>query len=224
MRLQHRQFVSRRRISHAHLYQKAIQLRFGQRIRAFKLHRVLRRDDSETLTEIVTCAINRDLPFLHRFQQRRLRLGRRTIDLVRQQHIGEQWSGAEFKAPVATAQHRCAGDVSRHQIGRELYATKAHSAGAGGDADEQRFRDAGHAFEQHMSAGQQRRQQFVDGEILPDNAASDCGAQRGDGVGRRERQIRRRHVRNESRSWSEALGINVRCCGTQRRKVSGCRR
>jgi hypothetical protein len=48
---------------------------------------------------------DRHLPLLHRLQQRRLRLGRRAVDLVGQQHVGEDrpLHEAELARPVSVS-------------------------------------------------------------------------------------------------------------------------
>ena len=72
-----------------------IELRFGQRIGAFLLDRVLRRQDEERLRQSMQLSAGGDLVFLHRFQQRRLRLGRRAVDFVGQDHVREDRAADE---------------------------------------------------------------------------------------------------------------------------------
>ena len=81
-------FVARR-IADAQLEHEAVDLRFGQRIRALLLDRVLRREHEERLLELERRAADRDLLLLHRLEQRRLHLGRRAIDLVGENDVGE---------------------------------------------------------------------------------------------------------------------------------------
>ena len=80
---------------------EAIELRFGQRIGAFELDRVLRREHVERLFELVGAALDGDAVFLHRLEQRRLRLRRRAVDLVGQHDVGEDRPGREHhRAPA----------------------------------------------------------------------------------------------------------------------------
>jgi len=67
--------------------QESIELRLGQRIRAFLLDRVLRRHDHEQVFEPVTAVTDRDLALFHRFEQRRLHFGRRAVDLVGENQV-----------------------------------------------------------------------------------------------------------------------------------------
>ena len=62
--------------------------------KAFEFDRVLRREDVERFVELIRPALNRDAVLLHRFEERRLRLRRRAVNLIRQQHVREDWAFA----------------------------------------------------------------------------------------------------------------------------------
>ena len=66
-----------------------VELRFGQRIGAFLLDRVLRGDREERIGQVVGRLADRHFALLHRLQQRGLRLRRRAVDFVGQQDVGE---------------------------------------------------------------------------------------------------------------------------------------
>jgi hypothetical protein len=74
---------------------------FGQGIGAFKLDRVLRREDVERFVELIGPAPNRDAVFLHRLEQRRLRLRRRAVAFVRQHDVAEDRAGREHHLAAA---------------------------------------------------------------------------------------------------------------------------
>src|SRR5258708_32372271 len=74
---------------------ETVELSLRQWKSAGELHRVLRRQDHEGRVQWVGDAVESDLPLLHRLQQRRLGLGGGTVDLVSQQHVGEDRSGPE---------------------------------------------------------------------------------------------------------------------------------
>ena len=61
------------RIIDVDLHQEAVELRLGQRIGAFLLQRVLRRQHMERRRQVVARARDRHVMLLHRLQQRRLR-------------------------------------------------------------------------------------------------------------------------------------------------------
>ena len=127
---QHVHFVVMARIADAQQHAEAIQLRLGQRIDAFLLHRVLRRQHPERIGQRIRGVGDGDLPLLHRLEQRALRLGRGAVDLVGQQDVGEDRSllGAEL-AGLRVVDAR-ADDVGRQQVGRELDAMELGRDGA----------------------------------------------------------------------------------------------
>ncbi len=97
------QLVVAGQVIEQHVEQEAVELRFRQRIRALELDRVLRREHEERPLDRVVMTAHRDREFLHRLEQRGLRLRRRAVDLVREQHVREQRARHERPA--------CAGPV-----------------------------------------------------------------------------------------------------------------
>ena len=106
--------------------EEAIELGFGQRVSAFEFDGVLRGEHEERLGQTVARAAHGAGMLLHGFEQCGLRLGRRAIDLIGEQDVGED--GALDEGPGAAAAGGIffddvgAGDVGRHQVGRELDA------------------------------------------------------------------------------------------------------
>ena len=62
-----------------------------------------------------------------------------------------------------------AGDVGRHQVGRELDAAERQAQAAGQRADHQRLGQPRHAFQQAMAAAEERDQQLLDHLVLADD-------------------------------------------------------
>ena len=60
-------------------------------------------------------------------------------------------------------------DVGRHQVGRELDPSELEIKGAGERLHHQGLRDAGHPFEDHVSAHEQRHEEAGDHEVLTDH-------------------------------------------------------
>lgn len=118
-------------------------------------------------------AADGDLPFLHRFEQCGLCLWRGAVDLVGEQHVGEDWSRQETQLAGARQlvllDNLSAGDVGRHQIRRELDAVERQAERVGQGPNHQRLREAGYAHQQAMSAAEHRDQQFFDDSVLPDD-------------------------------------------------------
>ena len=123
----------------------------------------------------------RDGALLHRFEHGRLRLGRGPVDFVGQADLGEDRAALELEEPLAVGRlhhHVGAQDVGRHQVGRELDAGEIQVEGFGQGADQERFAQSRHAFQQAMAAGEQARQHAVDDLVMADNDAADLFADR----------------------------------------------
>ena len=93
--------------------------------------------------------------------------------------------GRKLNVPGVVEQAH-AGDVRRHQVGRELDAAELEAERQAEGPDQQRLRGAGHAFEQHVPAGEERRHRLADGGRLPQHDAFERLDEpaRGRGVGR----------------------------------------
>ena len=143
----------------------------GQRIGAFELDRVLRGQHEERPLELVGAAGGRDVVLLHRLEQRRLRLGRRAVDLVGQDDLREDRARDEPQAAqaVALVEDLGAGDVRRHQVRRELDALEGQVEDLGQRLDQQRLGQTRHAGDQAVPAGEERHQHLVDHLVLPDD-------------------------------------------------------
>ena len=114
---------------------------------------------------------------LHRLEQRRLRLRRRAVDLVGQDDLREDRPLHEAQPADALllVEDLGAGDVRRHQVGRELDALEVEIEDVGERLDQQRLRQAGHAGDQAVAAGEQRDQHLLDDLVLPDDDLAELG-------------------------------------------------
>ena len=136
--------------------------------------------------ERVRRAAHRHRVLLHRFEQRGLRLRRRAVDFVREQHVREDRTGHERPAAMAGRDVLLddvgAGDVGRHQVRRELDALERQAERVRERAHQQRLRRARHAGDQAMSADQQRQQQMIDDVVLADDDLAHLRADRAAGA------------------------------------------
>ena len=73
----------------ADLEHEPVELGFGEWIGALLLDGVLGGEDKERLGEWMPDAAHGDMVFLHRFEERGLRLGRRAVDLIGQDDVGK---------------------------------------------------------------------------------------------------------------------------------------
>ena len=149
-------------ISDAQAHQEAVELRFGQRISAVVLHRILRGDHHERPRQRVRVAVDGDLRFVHGFEQRGLRLGRGAVDLVGQQEIGEDGAGLEFEDFGVRVVDGDAEHVAGQHVAGELQAVEAAGYRAGQRLRQRGLADAGHVFDEQMAARQQRDQRQAD--------------------------------------------------------------
>ena len=90
-----------RGIADDQLEHEAVELRLGKRVGPFLFDGILGRHDEERLLEPVDHAADGDGVFLHRFQERGLRFGRRAVDFVGQDDLRED--GPALKFEFATA-------------------------------------------------------------------------------------------------------------------------
>ena len=85
--------------------------------------------------------------------------------------------GRKLKLPGA-GQQAHAGDVGRHQVGRELDAAELEPERQAERPHQQRLGGAGHAFEQHVAARQQRGDRLAHGGRLPQHDAPSASTSR----------------------------------------------
>ena len=142
--------------------QEAVELGLGQRIGAFLLDGVLRGQHEERILHRMVDAADGGLAFLHRFEQGGLRLGRRAVDFVGQHDVGEDRPGQELEGPLPgdriVLNDFRAGDVGRHEVGRELDALERQVERLGQRAHHQGLGQARNADEQGMAAAEDRHQ------------------------------------------------------------------
>ena len=176
-RLDDAELVGLGRVVDLDVEHEPVLLRLGQRVRSFLLDGVLRGQHEERVGQPVPLAGDRDLPLLHRFEQRRLRLRRGAVDLVGQDDVREDrpLDEAELARPgrPVVVQEFGPGDVRRHQVGRKLHAVEAQGHAVGQRVDHQRLGQAGHADEQTVALRQHGEEELFEDFFLADD---DLGA------------------------------------------------
>ena len=142
------------RIPEQHFDHEPIQLRLRERIGALELDRVLRREHRERRRQRMRDAVRGDGALLHRLEQGGLGLRRRAVDFVGEHQVGEDRTRPEPEF-VRAGQHRDAGDVRRHQVGRELDALELDVERQRQRTHQQRLGGAGDPLEQGVPPRQQ---------------------------------------------------------------------
>ena len=159
----------------------------GSGIGALLLDRVLGRQHEERIGQVVGGAAGGDLVLLHRLEQRGLGLGRRAVDLVGQHDVGEDRALHEPERAPAGGQVLLddvgAGDVARHQVGRELDPVERQVERLRHGLHHQRLGQAGHADQQGVAAAQDGGEDALDDVVLADDPLGDLAAQPGDRLG-----------------------------------------
>ena len=101
---------------------------------------------------------DRDLRFVHRFQQRRLCLRRRAVDLIGQQEIREDRARFELELLRVRVINGDAQHVTGQHVAGELQAVKPALHRARQRVRERGLSDAGNVFDQQVPARQQAHQ------------------------------------------------------------------
>jgi hypothetical protein len=153
-------FFGRVRVADVQSHQEAVELRLGQRVGAVVLERVLRCDHEERTGQGVRNSVDGDRGLAHRFEQRGLGLRARAVDLVGQNHVGEQRAGLKGEVGAGPAVDHLRGgdaqDVAGQQVAGELDTLEAGVDGAGQRVGQRGLAHARHVFQQQMAAGDQR--------------------------------------------------------------------
>ena len=100
-------------MGHGDLHHEPVALRLGQLVDAFGFDRVLRGDDEERRRHVIRVAADGHVLLGHDFEQRRLHLGRGTVDLVGQQEVDEDRAEFDIELLARRAEDPCADDVRR---------------------------------------------------------------------------------------------------------------
>ena len=129
----HGQLIFSREIVDDDVEHEAVELGLGQGVGAFEFDGVLGSHDEERLFQLKEIAAGGHLIFLHRFEQRRLRLRRGAVDLVGEHHICKDRPLYELKGTLAGLvvflDDFGAGDVARHQVRGKLNAVELQVEG-----------------------------------------------------------------------------------------------
>jgi len=158
-----------------------------------------------------------DLPFLHRLEERRLRLRRGAVDLVGKDDVREDRPLHEAEDPLSgravLLDDFGAGDVGRHQIRGELDPAEVEIEGLGHRRDEEGLGESGHADQESVPVGEESSEDALHHVVLSDDPLFDFAAQSvghlGDALEEAFVRVRRHHVlrcrhRQLSRGGKEA--------------------
>src|SRR5690606_37869133 len=113
-------------------------------------------------------AVHRHLALLHALQERALGPGRAAVDLIRQDHVGKDRTGAKLKLLLLLIVDGYPDDVRRQEVGRKLDATESEAHRLGQSAGEHRLAHPGYVLSQNVSLAEERAERLGDGALLAD--------------------------------------------------------
>ena len=105
----------------------------------------------------------------HRFEQRRLRLWRRAVDFVGEDHLRENWARVELEAAAVALVDRHAEDVRRQHVARELDALELQPEGARQHVRQRGLAHAGNVLDQQVAARQNAGERHADLRFLAED-------------------------------------------------------
>ncbi len=159
-------------IADGHVHHETVQLGLRQGEGALLLDRVLRGHHHEQFGQAPGTASHGDLSLGHGFEQGRLHLGRRAVDLICQHDVMEQRTALELEAARLRPENVRACEIGRQQIGGELHAVEIRLDITGQRLDHGGLGQAGSTLHQQMTVREQRHQQAVNQMRLANDAAS----------------------------------------------------
>ena len=110
--------------------------------------------------------VHGDLPFIHRFEQRGLRLGRGAIDFIREQHVGEDRASLKFEFLLDGGIDRDAEYVRWQHVAGELNALKTAVDRPRKRLAERGLADSGSSFNQQVTFGEDGNQRQAEHVVL----------------------------------------------------------
>ena len=164
----------------------------------------------------VELSFDGDLTLPHRFEQRRLGLGRGAVDLVGEQEAGEQRATAEHELVTALVEDERASEIGGEQVGGELGPGEPQSGRVGEAPCGQRLAETGQVLDQHVTAGEHATEHELQRSALADDRAVDL-------VERLPGETRRRGDIDSGRSSrvGHSASISATSCSASRNVRTG---
>ncbi len=156
-------FVLGDRIPERRPQEEAVELCFRKRERPLVLDRVLGREQEERVRQVARLAVDGYLLLGHRLEERRLRLRHRAVDLVDEDHVGEDRPGPELEVALLGVEEGEARHIGRLEVRRALDARRRRALDRVCDrAREHGLGSTGNVLEEHMAPAQHRGEDELD--------------------------------------------------------------
>ena len=164
------------RVRHQQFEKKPVKLSLRQRVHTLVFNRILRGNHHEPVRQRVSFAIKRHAAFLHRFKQRRLRLGRGAVDLVSQQQIAKYRSACQRELTGLKVEQIGAQDIAWQEVRRKLNASEIETERSRETLRQKGLGCARRAFQEDVPLSDHSDQEMVDHFILTDDGLADFAA------------------------------------------------
>ena len=129
----------------------------------------MRREDEKRLLEEIRGVAYRDLPFLHRLQERALHLRRGAVNLVGKDDVSKNRPFLGRKGPVLLIENHRADKVCRKKVGGELNALELRVYGRCERFYGESFGEARHPLQQNVPPAEQPDEESLHHVLLPDD-------------------------------------------------------
>ncbi len=164
-----RPLLGRGRVVDRDPHEEPVALGLGERVDALGLDGVLGGHDQERLRHREGATADRDLPLGHRLQQRRLDARGGTVDLVDQDHVGDDRPGLDVEDLRRGPEDPGPDDVGWDQVRRELDAIEGAPEDPRQGREQQGLAEAGRSLEKDVSLGQHGDEEPIDDPVLADD-------------------------------------------------------
>ena len=172
---QYLHLAGRIRITERETHQKTVHLCLRQGKRTNLFQRILRGNHKKRRRQRMRAVIHRHLPLLHRFQQRRLTLRRRTVHLIGKQQLREHRPLMKDQRLRLRFQRRKTDHIGRQQIGRELNTAEIQPKRGSKRLGKRRLACPRQILQQQMPAREQTRRRQRNHLFLADNNRTQLG-------------------------------------------------
>ena len=125
--------------------------------------------DQERLREFECLFSDGHLSFLHRFEEGRLYLGRRTVDFIRKYEIGEDWAFVHFELFVLLRVYECSQTSAGRRSGVNWILLNLALTACANCVYSQCFSKSRDAFEENMAVSEEAYEQVLHQLFLSDN-------------------------------------------------------
>ena len=207
--------------------QEPVPLTVRERRRAGSVERILSGKDKERHRQSTGDGIHAHLVLLHGFEESGLGSGRRPIELVGHEHIGEDGSGSEGRFGPVRPEHGSAHHVGRQEVSRALESVESESQRPGQGLGQGGLAQSGMVLDQEVTACSYTRYGQPDRARCGGDHRRDRGLQgneRGGGLvvrrwircvalqfGHRELLMSSRSLGSGLASWSGESHSSIRC-------------